>query len=313
MEHLIYTDAALNDVGYVTGFTLDLENGRDNDFTLKTALSDFTKYKAGGYIYSEKSPDFGGEISAYAPDTANKAVTFSGRTWRGMFTRKFLCESLSFASGTPVGSIIAAMINGMDFTDTFEAVNNEHTISQPCTLNAFGDALAELEALLALSGCRPSFNYDPLNKKIKIGADAIADYSSDEYDSSKINLELYVNTKPVNHVVAVLGDGSLRHRYLLADGSQSESKQEYKGAAEVMSVIKVSNVADASSAMQAAIDESLAASQTCAVTVNSIDADIGDIVGGRENTTGLFVKSKITSKILKMSEFTSIVNFETGV
>lgn len=312
MEHLIYTDTALNDIGYAVGFSLDLENGKDNDFNFKVALSDFDKYKAGCYIYCEKSPEFGGKISTYSPNTASGTVTFAGRTWRGMFSRKYLCKSLNFASGTPIGNIIAELIAELNFSDTFEAVHNEHTISQPCTLNALGNALTELETLLSASGCRPSFVFDPLSKKIKIGADAIADYSTSEYDSRNINLELYINTMPVNHVVAVLGDGSLRHRYLHLDGTQSETVQEIKGANEVMSVIKVSNSADVSEAMQAAIDESLAAAQTCAVSVNSIDADIGDIVGGRESTTGIFVKSKITSKILKMTEFTSVVNFETG-
>ena len=166
--------------------------------------------------------------------------------------------------------------------------------------------------MLSTFNCRPSFTFDPSSKKIKIGSQGIQDYSEDEFDSDKINLEIYVNTMPINHVVGVLENGSQCHRYLLYDGTQSETKQEIKGSDEVISVIDISDSADASEAMKAVIDESLAASKTCTITVNSLNADIGDIVGGRENETGVFVKSKIISKILKMTEFTSIVNFETG-
>lgn len=312
MEHLIYTDAELNDIGYASGFTLDLENGKDNNFTFKTALSDFGKYIPGIYIYSENAPEFGGRISTFTPNTANGTVTFAGRTWRGMFERKYLCRNLAFESGTSVGNIISSLIIELGFDGVFEAIQNKQSISKSFVLNALSNALTELEALLRENNCRPSFAYDPISKKIKIGADAITDYSNDEYDSSKVNLELYVNTMPINHVVAVLPDGSLRHRFLLLDGTQSETVQEITGVDEVMSIISVSKADDASTAMQATIDDSLAASQTCTVAVNNLDADIGDIVGGREKQTGIFVKSKVTSKILKMTEFTSVVNLETG-
>ena len=313
MENLIYTDETLNDIGYATAFSLELENGKvDNSFTFQVALTDFKKYAPGSYIYCENAPQYGGAISAYIPNTANQTVTFEGRTWRGMFARKYFLRSVTIPKGTTLDSAINTLINELNFSESFEAAANGQTISSSYTVLIYGNALTELETMLSAFNCRPSFIFDPISKKIKIGSEAIQDYSEDEFDSDKIDLEIYVNTMPINHVVGVLESGSQRHRYLLHDGTQSETTQEIKGAAEVISVIEISGTTDPSEAMKAVIDESLAASQTCAITVNSLDADIGDIVGGRENETGVFVKSKITSKILKMTEFTSIVNFETG-
>lgn len=312
MENLIYTDENLNDIGCASAFSFELENGKDDNFSFQVALSDFKKYPAGSYLYCENNPQYGGAISAYIPNTASKTVRFEGRTWRGMFARKCFLKNITFYKGTTLGSIINTLLIELDFNDKFEAVENNQEITEGYTVLPYQNALQELEALFNHFSCRPSFVYDPQKKKIKIGAQAIKDYSEDEFDSDNIDLEIYINTMPINHVVGVLESGSQRHRYLLYDGTQSEIRQEIKGSEEVISVIEISDSTDASEAMKAVIDESLSASKTCTITVNSLNADIGDIVGGRENETGVFVKSKITSKILKMTEFTSVVNFETG-
>ena len=45
MEKLIYTDQERNDIGYLNSFSLDLENGKDNDFELVLPLSEFSKLR----------------------------------------------------------------------------------------------------------------------------------------------------------------------------------------------------------------------------------------------------------------------------
>ncbi len=313
MEHLIYTDEQLQDVGYVRGYSLDLENGKDNNFTLKVNLDDFEKYKPGAYVYCENAPEYGGRISNYTINSADETVTFAGRTWRGIIAQKYFTHSTSFSSDTTLGYVAAFVIGDNALQDDFMALRNTEPVGFSFAFPAGANALTEFEALLNKAGRRPAFAFDPNSKKIKVKAEPINDYSGEEYDSINTKLELSVNTMPINHVMAVLSDGTFRHRYLLLDGTQSDTKKEIYGINEIMSVISVSNADDASAAMQTVIDDSVSAAQTCAIAIDSTVADIGDIVGGREHKTGIFVKSKITSKILKMTELTSIVNFETGV
>lgn len=313
MEHLIYTDTQLTDVGYVRGYSLDLENGKDNNFTLKVNLEDFEKYKPGAYIYCENAPEYGGRISNYTINSADKTVTFAGRTWRGIVSQKYFTHTTDFSSDTTLGYVAAFVIGDNALQDSFMALKNTEPVGFSFAFAKGTNALTEFEALLSKAGRRPAFAFDPNSKKITVKAEPINDYSGEEYDSINTKLELSVNTMPINHVMAVMPDGTFRHRYLLLDGTQSEKTKEIKGINEMMCVISVSNADDASAAMQAVIDDSVAAAQTCAISIDSTVADIGDIVGGREHKTGIFVKSKITSKILKMTELTSVVNFETGV
>lgn len=315
MERLIYTDIDRNDIGYLNGFSLDLENGKDNDFELTLPLSEFSKLHPNCLIYCENSPQYGGRIDEYNPVAASNIVKFKGRTWRGIFSQKILTSHVSYAADSILSDIIQHTINLSDFNDMFKPVKNTGTMGKAAQIGKFSSPLNALETIFNLINCRPSFTYDPTIKKVKIGAEAIVDYSSQEFGSGKVNLDININTKPVNHVVALTKSGAVKHRYLLYDGTQSETAQEIKGSDEVMRFINVSSDDESkiSEAMAEVINSSLAAAKSCAVTISSLSADIGDIVGGRDRTTGVFASAKITSKVLKMDKFTSVVNLETGV
>lgn len=315
MEKLIYTDSDRNDIGYLSGFSLDLENGKDNDFELVLPLSDFSKLRPDCFIYCENNPQYGGRVDEYNPVAESNIVKFKGRTWRGILSQKILLSHVSYAADSILRDIIQHTLNLSDFNDSFVANENYATIGSAAQIGQFQTPLNVLETIFGFIGCRPSFIYDPAIKKIRIGAEAVVDYSSQEFGSGKVNLDININSKPINHVVALTKSGAVKHRYLLYDGTQSETIQEIKGSAEVMHYLNVSSDDESkiSEAMADIINKSVAAAKSCAVTVSSFSADIGDIVGGRDKTTGVFASAKVTSKILKMDKFTSIVNLETGV
>lgn len=314
MEKLIYTDQERNDIGYLNSFSLDLENGKDNDFELVLPLSEFSKLRPDCFIYVENNPQYGGRIDSYNPVAASNVVKFKGRTWRGIFSQKILLSNVSYASYSVLSDIIQHTINLSDFNDSFVTTENNATIGTTNQIGIYTTPLSALETIFGFIGCRPSFVYDPTVRKIKIGAEAIVDYSVQEFGTDKVNLDININSKPINHVVAITNSGAVKHRYLLYNGTQSTSLQDYKGSNEIMHYMTVSgtNETEIQEAMAEVINNSVAAATTCAVTLSSFSADIGDIVGGTDKITGVFAAAKVVSKILKMDKFTSIVNLETG-
>lgn len=314
MEKLVYTDQERNDIGYFNSFSLDLENGKENDFELTLPLSEFSKLRPDCFIYCENNPQYGGRVDSYNPVAASDVVKFRGKTWRGILEQKIILSNVRYSENTALSKITQAIIELTSFSDSFVVIENSATIGTAGTIGLYETPLNTLETLFASIGCRPSFVYDPLLKKIKIGAEAIVDYSVQEFGTDKVNLDININSKPINHVVAVTNSGAVKHRYLLYDGTQSATVQEIKGSAEIMHYMTVSatDEAEIQNAMAEVIDNSVAAATSCAVTLTSFSADIGDIVGGRDKTTGVFSAAKVVSKILKMDKFTSVVNLETG-
>lgn len=313
MEFLIYTDTNLNDIGYLEGFSLDLENGIENDFELKLSLDQFEVLSAGCLIYCEGKPQFGGRIEKHSPNTATGTVTFQGPTWRGILKRKILLQNVSVSPESTFSETVQKIIELSDLTELFAPAENISTIGTTMSAGQYMTPLATLESILGVVGCRPSFTYDPKSKRILIGSDSVKDYSNQEYDSSQISMELSVNKMPVNHIVAVAKSGSVHHLYLHYDGAYSTA-QEIKGAAEVTKLINVNSDDSAviSQELVKAMDAEQTSSASSALSVDNIVAEIGDIVGSNEHKSKTFVAAKVTSKVLKMTDKSFIINFETG-
>lgn len=313
MERLIYTDKELKDVGYLSGFELDLENGRDDDFELKMSISQFNKLSAGCFIYCENQPQYGGRVEGFIPKTAEKTVTFTGSTWRGIFKKKILEANVSCTESSTLSGLVQNILDLSDFNGVFVPVENLSNLGATVQTGMLLTPLATVESILALVNCRPSFVFNPKTKHIQIGTYAVADYSNQEYDSDHISMELSVNKMPVNHVIAVDKNGNLHHLYLHYDGTYSNI-QEITGAAEVTRLINVnSDISDEISlALIEAMNEEQAVTESSALSVNSISAEIGDIVGSFEQKSQTAVKAKVTSKVLKMTDKSFVINFETG-
>lgn len=313
MELLIYTDPSGLDVGYLDGFNLDLENGREDDFELKISLNRFDVLSAGCLIYCENQPQLGGRIESFRPNTASKTVTFEGSTWRGILRKKILQNNVSVAPGSTLSQVVQSVLEMAELTELFTPADNLSTVGTVPTTGQYMTPLAALESILGAVGCRPSFSFDPTIKRIRIGSEAVKDYSGQEYDSENINMELSVNKMPVNHIIAVSKSGTAHHLYLQHDGTYADT-QEIKGAAEVTKLINVSSD-DNEKIMQEmikAMDAEKKASATSALSVSEIAAEIGDIVGSYEQHSKTLVAAKVTSKVLKMTDKTFQINFETG-
>ena len=106
----------------------------------------------------------------------------------------------------------------------------------------------------------------------------------------------------MNHLIC-LGSGELKdrtviHLYVQADGSIGKT-QYYTGIDEVAEVYENTN-AEAEDLEEGGRDrlEKLIGKQTFKMDVSSLgmEVDIGDIIGGRDYITGIYVKKPVTGK-----------------
>lgn len=313
MELLIYTDPDTRDVGYLGGFSLDLENGREDDFEIKLPLESFNLLSAGCLIYCENQPQYGGRVEKLNPNTSAQTVNFIGSTWRGIFKKKILLKNIEVTPNKTLAEITAAVIEAAELTELFAPEANGSAIGATMSVGQYLTPLAALETILNAVGCRPSFRYDPKSRRVLVGSDAVRDFSKSEYDSTQISMELTVNKMPTNHIIGIDKSGRAHHLYLMHDGSYSQT-QEIKGAAEVTKLIEISSdySADILLKLTEAMDAEQKAAASSALSVGDISAEIGDIVGAFEQQSKTFVVAKVTSKVLKMTDKTFLINFETG-
>lgn len=315
---LNHADQNHRPLGALDRYELDLAFGADeNDFACSLAISNhccstgeylyMTDSAAGHVIYTE----YGGIIDGMQVDTANATVTYSGRTWQGILAGKILCpddgEDYLVLSGE-ANAVLAALIKRTDLTDLFEASDQDSGITiTSYQMDRYIDAYTGIRKMLKSVGTKLKLYYR--EGKVRLYAVGLTDYSQDEeWDSDQMSFQISNNERPVNHLIC-LGKGDLkermvRHLYVDAQGNVSK-KQKYFGEDEVTEAYDYSNVESEEELISGGtqrLQEAYAAANTLQTDFqNNTEYDIGDIVGARENITGIKVTRDIVKKILKVN------------
>ena len=124
-------------------------------------------------------------------------------------------------------------------------------------------------------------------------------------------------TKGYNHILA-LGKGELTERiraniYLKKDGTWTTSSNTfYKGLSRKTYKYEDVNCDDIDELTSKAIEKvtEINGTSTLSISFTSDDADLFDIVGAKEDITGISFKEQITKKILKGSVNKDIKNLK---
>lgn len=151
-------------------------------------------------------------------------------------------------------------------------------------------------------------------------AKPLVDYSkNEEFDSSQISFEIKKNFKPTNHVIC-LGAGDLAertviHLYADKDGNISHTKSFF-GMDEVCEVYDCSN-AESNEELENGGREVIEKSwNSDSVKINFTNSssvyDIGDIVGAKENVTGISIVQKIIKKIVTLKNERATISYKVG-
>lgn len=315
---VIYAGTDGVEIGFLTNFDLDLEVGGSNDFEVSFNV-DKKQLDFGYSIYADGT-EYGGIISKLDIDTASNRIAYSGQTWRGILSNYIIApatgEDYKIVSGN-VSTIISGLISdfGIDGRYSVETVQNvtvsNYRFDRYCTLL---DGIVKM-----LKSVNYRLNISCTTGAVTLTPTSITDYSEElEYSQdSNINFRIKDDRNGVNHLVC-LGQGDLSERqvidlYLQSDGSIGYT-QYYFGLnehAEVYDYSSVESLEDLDSYGRERFSE-LLDKQTLKMSIDEINVELGDIVGGRDRVTDIYMTAPITRKILQATDYDLKISYEVG-
>lgn len=313
---LIVTDATGKPVASHASYTLDLAFGSgENDFDLQV---EDAALKAGSRIMIDGT-EYGGIIDDTDVDVDGglSTVTWHGRDWHGVLASKIIepdrnNDYLTLSGTIPVimrTLVSRAGLQGL-FTVTEESADHKTT----CQFDRYVDLYSGLVKMLRASGLKLRLRND--GDKVAMSAMPVRTIG-DSIDSDLIDFAAKQAAHPINHLIC-LGKGELKdrtviHWYADANGTFSHT-QTLKGLDERTATYELSNAeADELEDKGRQKFQELRNTSTIDVDIpDGIDADVGDLVTGRDNNTGLVVTAEISKKIVKVSGGVLTVTYESG-
>ena len=317
---LIYMNGQKEDIGVMKNFTFDLAFGFDeNNFELTTNTNNHVCKD--GYILYIEGTEYGGMIDKIRVQTETNTLVYKGRTWHGILASKTI-EPDSGADylvcSGEVNSVLASLIGRMGLGDLFQAsIEDSGLVLNNYKMNRYINGYEGIKKMLESVSGKLKINF--LNGYVVLSAEPLVDYSQDdEFDSSQINFDIEKNYRPTNHMIC-LGKGELSertviHLYTDASGNISHTQILF-GLDEVTATYDNANVESEEELEEGGMKSLQEAWNTDALQVNfdsTKNYDIGDIVGARENTTGIFMAKPIIKKIVTIKNDVVTVSHKVG-
>lgn len=299
---------------------LDVDIGVTNDFQITFSAASWSNdvLSDAYYWYADGYGEVGGKIGCIKSMTGKKQVQLMGYTWRGLLDKHIISPDsgqdykiVSGEANAVLKALIEPCFDGL-FVVSSEVsqftINNHQFKRYETLLNGTVSMLYKVGAKLDIQFIPGSFTTSTFHPGyVRISAVPIVDYSNEiEFSQDgKIDFTAQDYRMGVNHLIC-LGKGDLKdrqviHLYADADGNISE-EQSFFDADEIAAVYDYSSaesLADLKSyGMQRA--KELANYKALQISLNKIEAQIGDIVGGQEQITGITLKKQIAQIIVKV-------------
>lgn len=285
----------------------DFEVGDDDNTFLVTCLrSEWETIYDGSRIYIPNT-EYGGLFKRLKTNTKNGTISAGGYTWRGMLQNKVLCpeEGDDYATDSgELNAIIGSRVSAA-FPGLFVGSNESTGIEVDYQYNRYVTLYDGLKAMLKSVGYKMRISYDMETGKVIVEAVPIVDYSSQIEYSSDMNANYYMTKEGtgVNHLVC-LGNGELRDRVVVdlfvdENGNISET-QTFFGADEIAQVYDYAGAAR-DDLIQSGTEQlmNLRNQNSFRIDLETVtDVEIGDIVGGRDYTSGMRMTAPITTKVV---------------
>lgn len=263
--------------------------------------------------------EIGGRIKKIKVLTEKGQVKVSGYTWRGNLAKKIIeppeGEAYLIVSGD-ANEILSSLVDD-EFSGMIVASKElsgisikSYQFSRYCTmLDGINSMLEKVGAKLKLQYI-PSKDVGGVREKgfVEISAIPITDYSGqvDFTADGRIHMTATDDQTGVNHLVC-LGKGELAsrkiiHLYVDKKGNVGQL-QYYTGIDEIAETYDYSSVESEEELLNSGTKKlnELKNKRSIEISPDDIDVDIGDIVGGREDITGISMKTSIIRIIYKIN------------
>lgn len=317
--------------GFLTGFnSLDFEISNDkSDFEVKISRENslLMGIELGDFIYSPGT-EYGGIIDGRKVNTSSSELIWTGTTWRGLIEKDIIrplnpkLDPFRVVSGD-ANSIIRTILWENSGTGTFFSVPSEPSDVSYTNwqFHRYTNKLFGLSHMLEDKGYKLKIWAEGASEGgqfiVWVKAVPIENYSQElEYsqDEKSISMNIEQNFNVPNHLIC-LGDGELTARTVIelwvnSAGEIVTKKPTYGyfGIYERTEIYDYKSIEGETTAQKTAnlrkagIDKlkELYETENMDLTVGEIEVEIGDIVGGKDRTTGLTMSKAITKKILRV-------------
>lgn len=307
-------DRNLKELGYIKDANITVDLNGNRDFSVQIARSYWRPELTFSSLIYILGTEYGGIIGEVLTDTTLDYVELKGLSWRGRLAKKIIeppagsdYKTVSGELHTVMKSLIEPEFDGLFVVsrdDTGVSVTN-YQFDRYCTL------LGGLEKMLKSKGYKLQLSFrreqnDP--GYLLIEAVPIVDYS-DRIELSrdcKLNYTMDDKRDGVNHLV-VAGKGELQdrnvlHLYVQVDGSIGKT-QYYAGLEEIAEVYE--NTSTETDELEELAREKLLGlmnKKTFRMDVAALgmDVTIGDIVGGRDYLTGMYMARPVENIVYEI-------------
>ena len=296
--------------------TVDLDIGDTDDFELQIHQDIWDKewFSHGSRIFIPGT-EYGGIINEVDTKSSQKNIILKGSTWRGLLKKKIvkppegkthliLNGDLNDCIRTLMDNCFGPLYVVLPIVTGIQ-VNNWKVERYITLYDALLKLVSKHDHRLKIQFVEPE---DLTSGYIAIGAVPIVDYSNKiEYpEDGKVSFSTYDYRGGINHLIC-LGKGEGTERvvidlYVNKDGKISYQKY-YTGYEELEAVYDNNNMEEfelEQEGIQRLLE--LKNYKKIEVTVDDVEVEIGDIIGGYESITETYVAKPIVGKILKISD-----------
>lgn len=305
----------LRELGFIKDANVTVDLNGNRNFSVQIARSNWYEELTFSSLIYIMGTEYGGIIGEVLTDTALDYVELKGLTWRGRLAKKIIqppagsdYKTVSGELHTVMKSLIEPEFDGLFVVsqeNTGVTVSN-YKFDRYCTL------LDGLTKMLKSKGYRLKLTFQREENEpgyLYIEAVPIVDYSDQIELSQDCQLNYTMDDKRdgVNHLI-VTGKGELQdrnvlHLYVQEDGSLGKT-QYYTGLQEIAEVYENTST-ETDELEEASIDklQELMNKKTFKMDVAAlgIDVDIGDIVGGRDYLTGMYMAKPVENIIYELT------------
>lgn len=304
---VILANENLRELGEIKDANVTVDLNGNRTFSVQIARSNWREELTFSSLIYIMGTEYGGIIGEVLTDTTLDYVELKGLTWRGRLAKKIIqppagsdYRTVSGELHTVMKSLIEPEFDGLFVVsqrDTGVSVSN-YQFDRYCTL------LDGLTKMLKSKGYRLQLTFQREQNEpgyLYIEAAPIVDYSNRIELSRDCQMNYTMDDKRdgVNHLI-VTGKGELQdrnvfHLYVQKNGSIGKT-QYYTGLQEITEVYE--NTSTETDELEETSREKLQELMNkktfkMDVAALGIDVNIGDIVGGRDYLTGLYMAKPV--------------------
>ena len=324
VKDIILADSDGRELGAILDSNITVDTNGEYEFSVQIARSNwYPELTFSSYVYITET-EYGGIIGEVLTDTTLDYVELKGITWRGRLQYKVIEPAAGSDYKTVSGELNQVMktLIEPEFDGLFRVSSEDTGISvKNFQFDRYCTLLEGLTKMLKSVGYRLQIRLIKEQDEpccILVEAVPITDYSAqiELSQDSRLNFTMDDKQNGVNHLV-VTGKGELQernifHLYVQKDGSIGKT-QYYKGLNEISAVYENTSTETAELEKTSAEQlQKLMNKKTFQMDVAKlgIEVGIGDIVGGRDYLTGMYMSKPIENIIYEITNDVESITYK---